>query len=130
MEVEFNSFRLEGKLFSQWVLFSLLAIGISLWGNVIVSAGPSTKIFEEKKSRVPLSERALDPSKEWRTPEEEKQLWREMEENKLKIQKGRIKKKSSPLYDSVEDRETWDPYSPTNKQGNYTTPPTLFKFRF
>lgn len=130
MEVGFHSFRLEGKLYSQWVLFSLLALGIIFWGNVIVSAGPSTKIIVEKDSRVPLSKRALDPSKKWRTPKEDKKLWRESEENKLNIQKGRIKKKSSSLYDSVEDRENWDPYSPSNKQGNYTTPPTLFKFRF
>lgn len=132
MEVGFHSFKLAGErnLYSQWVLFSLLALSVILWGNVIVSAGPSTKIIVEKDSRVPLSKRVLDPSKKWRTPEKKKSLWRELEENKMKIQKGRIKKKSSSLYDSIDDRENWDPYSFSDDQKNYTTPPTLFKFRF
>lgn len=130
MEVEFHPFRLEKKLFSQWIMFSLLAIGVSIWGNVIVSAGSSTKITVDEGSRVPLSERVLDSSKEWRAPEKKKSLWRELEENKVKMQKGRMKKKSSSFYDSTDDRKNWDPYSSLDNQKNHTTPPTLFKFRF
>ena len=129
MEVGIHSFKLEeeGTLYSQWVWFSLLAIGISLWGNVIVSAGPSTTIRVEKDARVPLSERVLDPSKEWRKPEKKKSLWRELEENKMEIQKDRIKKESSSLYDPKNNRDNWDPYS---NSGVHADAPTLFKFRF
>lgn len=131
MEIGFHSFKLgEGKLYSQCVLFSLLAIGISLWGNVMVSAGPTTKLSIEKDSRVPLSKRVLEPSKKWRTPKKKKNLWRELQENNMEIQKGRIKKKSSSLYGSNYERENWDPYSFSDNQGIHTKPPTLFKFRF
>jgi len=51
MEVGLHSFKLEKKemLYSQSVPFFLLALSISLWCNVIVSAGPSTSINIEKK---------------------------------------------------------------------------------
>jgi len=134
MEVAFYSFKLkgEGKLYSQWVLFFFLALGISLWGNVIVLAGPSTTIPVENDFRAPLSKRVLEPSKNWRTPKKEKNLWRESEENRSKIQKGRIKKKSSSLYGSINDREKWDPYSFSDNPSIRTTPPTntILKFRF
>jgi len=132
MEVGLHSFKLEKKemLYSQSVPFFLLALSISLWCNVIVSAGPSTSINIEKDSRTPLSKRVFDSSKNWRTPKKKKNLWRELEENKMKIQKGRIKKKSSSLYGSIDERKNWDPYSLSDKQGIHTTPPTLFKFRF
>jgi len=134
MEVAFYSFKLEGegKLYSQWVLFLFLALGISLWGNVIVLAGPSATIPVENDFRAPLSKRVLEPSKNWRTPKKEKNLWRESEENRSEIQKGRIKRKSSSLYDSINDREKWDPYSFSDNPGIHTTAPTntILKFRF
>jgi hypothetical protein len=130
MEVGFHSSGLKRNIYAQWVLFILLALGITFSGNVIVSAGPSTKITVGKDSRVPLSKRVLDPSKKWRTPKKKKKLWRELQENKLKIQQGRIKNKSSSLYGSIDDRENWDPYSFSDNQDIYTTPPTLFRFRF
>ena len=110
MEVAFYSFKSkgEGKLYSQWVLFFFLALGISLWGNVMVLAGPSTTTLEND-FRTPLSKRVFYPTKDWRIPPKKKNLWRESEENKSKIQKGRIKRKSSSLYGSINDREKWDP---------------------
>ena len=132
MEVGFHSFILEGKgkLYSQSVLFFLLAIGIFLWGNVIVFAGPSSIITIDKDSRIPLSKKVLEPSKNWRTSKNSKKLWRKSKEDKLSLQKGRIKKKSSSLYDPAKDRDNWDPYSFQNNQGIHTQPPTIFKFRF
>lgn len=132
MEIGFHSFKLEreGKFFSQSVLLFVLALVISLWGNVIVVAGPVTKITVDKDSRVPYSKRILDPSKKWRAPKKSKKGWRESDEDKLKIQKGRIKKKSSSLYGSVYDRKNWDPYDVREQQGIHSDAPTLFKFRF
>jgi hypothetical protein len=132
MEVGFHSFILEGKgkLYSQSVLFFLLAIGIFLWGNVIVFAGPSSINTIDKDSRIPLSKKVLEPSKSWRTSKKSKNLWRKSEEDKLSLQKGRIKKKPSSLYDPIKDRDNWDPYSFDNNKGIHTQPPTIFKFRF
>ncbi len=134
MEVGFHSFFLEGerKLYTQSFRLFLLALGISLWGNVIVLAGPSTTIPVENDFRAPLSKRVLEPSKNWRTTKKEKNLWRESEENRLKIQEGRIKKKSSSLYGSINDREKWDPYSFSDNPSIHTTSPTntILKFRF
>jgi hypothetical protein len=131
MEVGFHSFILErkGKLYSQSVLFFLLAIGIFFWGNVIVFAGPSSINNIDKDSRIPLSKKVLEPSKKWRSSKKSKKLWRKSEEDKLSLQKGRIKKKPSSLYDPIKDRDNWDPYSFDNK-GIHTQPPTIFKFRF
>ena len=132
MEVGYFAFKFEkeGKLYSQSVLFFLLALCISLWCNVIVLAGPSTTMNVDKDSRIPLSKRVLDSSKKWRAPEKKKNLWRQLQENSLKIQQGRIKNKSSSLYDSIEERKNWDPYSNSGNQGIYSKAPTLFKFRF
>ncbi len=132
MEIGFDSFKCnKEKKVSQFVVFFILALGFSLWGNVLVLAGPSTGVTVQEDSRMPLSKRVLDPSKTLRTPEKSKeQLWRESEEEKIKLQKGRIKKDSSSLYDSSEEREHWDPYSVRENQGVHTKPPTLFKFRF
>jgi hypothetical protein len=132
MEVEFHSFNLErrGGFYFQSFLFFLLALGFSLWGNVIVFADPSTKVFATEDSRTPISKRVLDPSKNWRTPKKSKYHWREPEEHKSKDQKGRIKKKSSSLYGSNNEGDNWDPYSFRSKQGTHTQPATLFKLRF
>jgi len=132
MAVGFHSFIFIAMvyLYSQFVCIFLLAIGICLWGNVIVFAGPSSKNTIDKDSRIPLSKKVLEPSKKWRSSKKSKKLWRKSEEDKLNLQKGRIKKKPSSLYDPIKDRDNWDPYSFENNQGNHTRPPTIFKFRF
>jgi len=132
MEVGFHSYYFErgGRIYSQSVLFFILAFGFFLWGNVVVFADSSKNMSIEKDSRIPITERVLDPSKNWRAPKKSENLGRESEEHKMKIQKGRIKKKSSPLYDPNNHRDNWDPYSFRDNQGVHTQPPTLFKFRF
>ena len=132
MEVEFHSFKLErrGGFYSHSVLFFPLALGFSLWCNVIVFADPSTKELATEDSRISLSKRVLDPSKNWRTPKKSKYDWRESEEQKLNDQKGRIKKNSSSLYGSNNEGDKWDPYSFKSKHGTHTQAATLFKFRF
>jgi len=132
MEVELYSFKLdcEWKLYSQWVLFFLLALGISLLGNVIVLAGPSITETIENDFRTPMSKEVFGPSKKWRTPKKKKNHWRATEEERLKFQKGRIKKKSPPMYGSRTDRENWDPYSYAESKGIHTRPATILKFRF
>ena len=131
MEVAFYSFKLDcgWKLYSQWVLFFFLVLAISLWGNVIVLAGPSTTTFENDL-RTPPSKGVLGLSKEWRTPKKKKNRWRESENNKLKTQKGRIKKGSSSPYGPISERENWDPYSFSDNKSIHTTAPTLLRFRF
>ena len=96
----------------------------------MVSASPPSTVDVGKDFRSPLSERVLDPSKEWRAPKEEEKQWRESEEDKIKLQKGRIKKKSFSLYGPIDEREKWDPYSLEDKQGAHSKPATIFKFRF
>ena len=63
MEVEFHSFKWErkGGFYSQSVLFFLLALGFSLWGNVIVFADPSTKVFATEDSRIPSFKESFGP---------------------------------------------------------------------
>ncbi len=132
MEVEFFPYKLQGRerLYSQSVLFFLLALGLFLWGNVIVFADPSSGISVEENSKIPLSKRIFESSGEWRAPQKSKNIWRELEQDKLKIQKGRIKRKLSSLYDPTKARDNWDPYSIVDDQDTQTKPAKVFEFRF
>jgi len=133
MEIEFFSYRLDGRdrFYFQSVLFFLLAIGLSLWGNYIVYANPSSRMYIEDNSKVPLSKRTFDSSGQWRAPQKPKNTWRESEEHRLTIQNDRIKKKSSSIYDSPQVRDNWDPYaSPGDGNNMLTKPAKVFEFRF
>jgi hypothetical protein len=85
MEIEFSSDERE-RFYSQSVLVFLLALGLMLWGNLIVFASPSSDSYFEEDSRVPLSKRAFDSAGEWRAPQKPKNKWRESEEEKLTLQ--------------------------------------------
>jgi hypothetical protein len=133
MEIEFSSYQLgeRERFCSQSILVFLLALGLILWGNFIVFANPSSSSSIEEDSRVPLSKRVFDSSGEWRAPpQKSKNKWRESEEQKLTLQKDRIKKKTSSLYNPTLGRDNWDPYAIESGSLVQTTPATLFKFKF
>ena len=133
MEIEFFSTKWDERerFFSQSFLILVLALGFSLWGSLIVFADPSLKIPVEEDSKVPLSERVFESAGEWRTPPQKSEnKWRESEEQKLTLQKDRIKKKTSSLYNPTLGRDNWDPYAIESGSLVQTTPATLFKFKF
>jgi hypothetical protein len=133
MEVDFFSCKLDGRerLYSQSVLFFLLALGLSLGGNYIVYADPSSRMYIDENSKVPLSKRTFDSSGQWRAPEKPKSKWRESEEHRLTLQNDRMKKKSSSIYDTPQVRDNWDPYaSPGAGNNSLTKPAKIFEFRF
>ncbi|MEE8269932.1 MAG: hypothetical protein V3R23_07935, partial [Nitrospinaceae bacterium] len=92
MEIEFFSYKLAGKerFYSQSFLFFLLALGLSLGGNFIVYANPSSNMSIEEDAKIPLSKRAFDSSGQWRAPQKPKNTWRESEEHKLTLRNDRI----------------------------------------
>lgn len=132
MEIEFFSTKWDERerFYSQSVLILVLALGFSLWGSLIVFADPSHKIPIEEDSKVPLSNRVFESAGEWRVPQETENNWRESEEQKLTLQKDRIKKKTSSLYNPTLGRDNWDPYAIESGSLVQTTPATLFKFKF
>ncbi|MEE8128446.1 MAG: hypothetical protein V3T45_07835 [Nitrospinaceae bacterium] len=132
MEIEFFSYKLAGKerFYSQSFLFFLLALGLSLGGNFIVYANPSSNMSIEEDAKIPLSKRAFDSSGQWRAPQKPKNTWRESEEHKLTLRIDRIQRKSSSLYDSPQIRDNWDPYSPGSGNNMLTKPAKVFEFRF
>jgi hypothetical protein len=129
MEIEFSSDDRE-RFYSQSVLVFLLALGLILWGNFIVYADPSSKMSIEEDSKVPLSKRAFDSSGQWRAPKKSKKKWRETEEHKLTLQKSRIKKKTSSLYNPSMSQDNWDPYSSPGHPDTLTRPAKVFEFKF
>ena len=133
MEIDFLSYKLDGRgrFYSQSVLFFLLALGLSLAGNYIVYADPSSRMYIDENSKVPLSKRTFDSSGQWRAPEKPKNTWRESEEHRLTLQNDRMKKKSSSIYDTPQVRDNWDPYdSPGDGNNMLTKPAKVFEFRF
>ena len=132
MEIEFFSTKWDERerFYSQSVLVFVLALGLSLWSSWVVFADPSHKIPVEEDSRVPLSNRIFESAGEWRTPKEPEKNWRESEEQKLTLQKDRIKKNTSSLYNPALNQDNWDPYSIESSPDAQTTPATLFKFKF
>jgi hypothetical protein len=132
MEIEYYSYKFDGqeRFYSQSVLIFILALGLFLWGNLIVFANPSTSKSIEEDSKIPLSKRVFDSSGEWRTPQESKNKWRESEEHKLTLQKSRIKKKTSSLYDPTKAQDNWDPYSSPGHPDTLTRPAKVFEFKF
>jgi hypothetical protein len=132
MEIESFLYKLGGRerFYSQSVLVFLLALGLSLWGNFVVLANPSSDSFFEEDSRVPLSKRAFDSAGEWRAPQKDKKKWREPEDQKLTIQKDRIQKKTSSLYNPSLKQDNWDPYSSAGHPDNLTRPAKVFEFKF
>jgi hypothetical protein len=129
MEIEFSSDERE-RFYSQSVLVFLLALGLMLWGNLIVFASPSSDSYFEEDSRVPLSKRAFDSAGEWRAPQKPKNKWRESEEEKLTLQNSRIKKKTSSLYNPSMSQDNWDPYSSPGHPDTLTRPAKVFEFKF
>jgi hypothetical protein len=129
MEIEFSSDERE-RFYSQSVLVFLLALGLILWGNLIVFANPSSDSFFEGDSKVPLSKRTFDSAGEWRAPQKPKNKWRESEEEKLTLQNGRIKKKTSSLYNPSMSQDNWDPYSSPGHPDTLTKPAKVFEFKF
>jgi hypothetical protein len=133
MEIAFFSYKLdrEERFFSQSVLVFLLALGLFLWGNFVVFANPSSRMYIEENSKVPLSKRTFDSSGQWRAPEKPKNTWRESEEHRLTLQNDRMKKKSSSIYETPQVRDNWDPYdSPGDGNNMLTKPAKIFEFRF
>ena len=132
MEIEFLSAKWDERerFYSQSVLVFVLALGLSLWGSLIVFADPTHKIPFEEDSKVPLSNRIFESSGEWRTPKEPEKNWRESEKNKMTLEKGRIKKNTSSLYNPALGQDNWDPYAIESGSLVQTTPSTLFKFKF
>jgi hypothetical protein len=133
MEIELVSYKLDGRerFYSQSILFFLLALGLSLWGNYIVYADPSSSLSIEENSKVPLSKRTFDSSGQWRAPEKPKNKWRESEDNRLTIENDRMKKKSSSIYDTPQVQGNWDPYAnPGAGNNTLTKPAKVFEFRF
>lgn len=133
MEIEFFSYKLAGRerFYSQSFLFFLLALGLSLGGNFIVYADPSSRMYIDEDSKVLLSKRTFDSSGQWRAPEKPKNKWRESEENRMTIESDRMKKKSSSIYNTPQARDNWDPYaSPGSGSNSLTKPAKVFEFRF
>ena len=132
MEIEFFPYKLDERerFYSQSVLFFLLALGLLLWGHVVVHANPSSNRSIEEDSKVPLSKRVFDSSGTWRAPQKPKSKWRESKEERLTIQKDRIQKKPSSLYDPSKAQDNWDPYSSTGHPDNLTKPAKVFEFKF
>ena len=108
----------------------LLALGLTLWGNLFVFANPSSKSSIEEDSRVPLSKRVFDSAGEWRAPEKPKNKWRESKEERLSVQKSRIKKGTSSLYNPSMSQDNWDPYSPMGHPDTLNRPAKVFEFKF
>ncbi len=133
MEIDCFSSKLDGRerFYSQSVLFFLLALGLSIGGNFIVYADPSSNITIDENSKISLSKGILDSSGEWRAPQKPKNTWRESEEHNMTLQNDRIQRKSSSLYDSPQARDNWDPYSSPGDGNNMLTKPAkVFEFRF
>ncbi len=132
MEIDFFSTKWneQERFYSQSMLVLFLTFGIILWGNFIVFADPSLKIPVEEDSKVPLSNRIFESSEEWRTPKEPEKNWRESEEDKMTLEKGRIKKKPSSLYDPIPSQDNWDPYSSPGHPDTLTRPAKVFEFKF
>ncbi len=132
MEIECSACRLDDRerFYSQSSLIFLLALGLMLWGNLIVFASPSSEGFFEDDSRVPLSKRAFDSAGEWRAPKKPKNKWRESKEERLNLQKSRIKKNTSSLYNPSMNQDNWDPYSPMGHPDTLTRPAKVFEFKF
>ncbi len=132
MEIEYYSYKLDGgeRFYPQSVLVFLFALGLFLWGNFIVFADTSSNMSIEEDSKIPLSSRIFDSAGEWRAPQKTKNKWRESEQNKLTVQKGRIKKKTSSLYNPTLDRDNWDSYSTLDNPDAHTKPAKVFEFRF
>lgn len=133
MEIEYYSYDLDrhGRFYSHSVLVFILVLGVILSGNFIVLADPSSSMSIVEDSKIPLSKRMFDSSNQWRTPKKSKNKWRESEEYGLTLQKGRIKKKSSSIYDIPQVRDNWDPYTSPGAGNNMLTKPAkVFEFRF
>ena len=129
MEIEFSSDERE-RFYSQSVLVFLLALGLILWGNLVVFANPSSESFFDEDSRVPLSKRTFESAGEWRAPQKPKNKWRESKEEKMTLQNGRIKKGTSSLYNPSMKQDNWDPYSSPGHPDTLTKPAKLFEFKF
>jgi hypothetical protein len=130
MEIDFTSDDRE-RFYSQSVLVFFLALGLILWGNLIVFANPSSESFLGEDSRVPLSKRAFDSAGEWRAPEKSKKKWRQSEEEQITLQNSRIKKGTSSLYNPSMKQDNWDPYSfPPGHPDSLTRPAKVFEFKF
>jgi hypothetical protein len=134
MEIEFfpyNKWDERERFYFQSVLFFLLALGFFLWGHVVVLANPSSTKSIEEDSKIPLSKRTFDSSGQWRAPKKSKNKWRESEEHKLTLQKDRIQKKTSSLYDPTQAQDNWDPYAfPPGHPDSLTRPAKVFEFKF
>lgn len=133
MEIEFyfNPSESRERFLAQSGLVLLLALGLILWGHWIVFADPSLNVPVQEDSRVPLSKRVFDSAGEWRATEEESERkWRESEEERLTLQKSRIKKKSSSLYNPSVSQDDWDPFSPMGHPDTLTRPAKVFEFKF
>jgi len=133
MEIEFSSYKWgeRERLHFQSALVFFLALGLILWGNLIVFANPSSSSSMGENSRVPLSKRAFDSSGEWRASQKPKSKWRESEEQRMTLQNSRIKTKTSSLYNPSMAHDNWDPYSPTGDGNDMLTKPAkVFEFRF
>jgi len=132
MEIDFFStqWHERERFYSQSILVFVLVLGLTLWSYLIVFADPSLKVPAKEDSRVPLSDRVFDSSGEWRAPQEPENSWRESEQNKMTLEKGRIKKKSSSLYNPTQEQDNWDPYSSPGHPDTLTKPAKVFKFKF
>jgi len=129
MEIEFFS-EDRDRFYSQSALVFILALGLILWGNLIVFADPALKLPAQGDSRVPLSERVFESSGEWRAPQKPETKWRQTEEEKMTLQTGRIKKGTSSLYNPTPSQDNWDPYSSAGHPDNLTRPAKVFEFKF
>lgn len=118
---------LKGKEIS----FFLTPFAFLFWVHVTVLAAPPMPNFSDDR-RGPPSKELLDPSKEWRKPEEPKNQWRGKEPLKQKAKKSRIEsKRFKPYYyDPEKEGESWDPYSSGPDKNSRSKPPTLFRFQF
>ena len=132
MEIEFSSDQLNirERFYSQSLLVLFLALGLVFWGNWVVLANPSTNGSLGEDSRVPLSKRVFESSGEWRAPQKPKNQWRQSPEEKMTLEKGRIKKGTSSLYNPSMSQDNWDPYSSRGHPDNLTKPAKVFEFRF
>lgn len=132
MEIGFFSYKWDERerFYSQSVLFFLLALGLLLWGHVVVHANPSSNRSIEEDSKVPLSKRVFDSSGTWRAPKKSKNVWRKPKQNKVTIQKDRIQRKTSSLYDPTRSHDNWDPYSSMGHPDTLTKPAKVFEFKF
>ena len=132
MEIDFFSTKWEERerLYSQSVLVFVLALGLFLWGSLIVFADPSIKIPLKEDSKVPLSNRIFESAGEWRAPQESQEIWRAPEPHEFTLKNDRIKKKPSTLYNPTEGRDNWDPYMFPDNEDVHTKPAKIFEFRF